>query len=168
MALGTTWHKFLSTRKENNATSMFLSHQILYSQSYNIWALFQINCANVTEYCCIVLVIFAPFFFVQQCKSSQPNVLSQTVFNWDYYKCCIVLSTCLSFALRPRAERPCLPIVTESQHTNETSPSVHGLRAHTVHGLTIIPISLFHRAFLFTKFYVDQRMHLFLSYTKIT
>jgi len=29
-------------------------------------------------------------------------------------------------------------------------------------------ISLFHRAFRFTKFYLYQRMHLFLSYTKIT
>jgi len=29
-------------------------------------------------------------------------------------------------------------------------------------------LSLFHRAFLFTKFYLYQRMHLFLSYTKIT
>ena len=29
-------------------------------------------------------------------------------------------------------------------------------------------ISLFHRAFHFTKFYLYQRMHLFLSYTKIT
>jgi len=28
--------------------------------------------------------------------------------------------------------------------------------------------SLFHRAFRFTKFYLYQRMHLFLSYTKIT
>ena len=29
-------------------------------------------------------------------------------------------------------------------------------------------ISLFHRAFRFIKFYLHQRMHLFLSYTKIT
>jgi len=29
-------------------------------------------------------------------------------------------------------------------------------------------ISLFHSAFRFTKFYLYQRMHLFLSYTKIT
>jgi len=29
-------------------------------------------------------------------------------------------------------------------------------------------ISLFHRAFRFTKFYLHQRMHLFLSFTKIT
>ena len=29
-------------------------------------------------------------------------------------------------------------------------------------------LSLFHRAFRFTKFYLYQRMHLFLSYTKIT
>jgi len=29
-------------------------------------------------------------------------------------------------------------------------------------------ISLFHRAFRFTKFYLYQRKHLFLSYTKIT
>jgi len=28
--------------------------------------------------------------------------------------------------------------------------------------------SLFHRAFRFTKFYLYQRMHLFLSYIKIT
>jgi len=28
--------------------------------------------------------------------------------------------------------------------------------------------SLFHRAFRFTKFYLHQRMHLFLSYIKIT
>ena len=28
--------------------------------------------------------------------------------------------------------------------------------------------SLFHHAFLFIKFYLYQRMHLFLSYTKIT
>jgi len=32
----------------------------------------------------------------------------------------------------------------------------------------IINFSLFHRAFRFTKFYLYQRMHLFLSYTKIT
>jgi len=31
-----------------------------------------------------------------------------------------------------------------------------------------LQISLFHRAFRFTKFYLYQRMHLFLSYTKIT
>jgi len=31
-----------------------------------------------------------------------------------------------------------------------------------------IYFSLFHRAFHFTKFYLYQRMHLFLSYTKIT
>jgi len=29
-------------------------------------------------------------------------------------------------------------------------------------------LSLFHLAFRFTKFYLYQRMHLFLSYTKIT
>ena len=29
-------------------------------------------------------------------------------------------------------------------------------------------LSLFHREFRFTKFYLYQRMHLFLSYTKIT
>ena len=29
-------------------------------------------------------------------------------------------------------------------------------------------ITLFHRAFRFTEFYLYQRMHLFLSYTKIT
>ena len=32
----------------------------------------------------------------------------------------------------------------------------------------VIFFSLFHRAFCFTKFYFYQRMHLFLSYTKIT
>jgi len=32
----------------------------------------------------------------------------------------------------------------------------------------IMFISLFHRAFRFTKVYLYQRMHLFLSYTKIT
>ena len=31
-----------------------------------------------------------------------------------------------------------------------------------------LSISLFHRAFRFTKFYLYQRMHLLLSYTKIT
>ena len=30
-----------------------------------------------------------------------------------------------------------------------------------------VNFSLFHRAFRFTKFYLYQRMHLFLSYTKI-
>ena len=34
--------------------------------------------------------------------------------------------------------------------------------------LTVCNVSLFHRAFRFTKFYLHQRMHLFLSYTKIT
>ena len=34
--------------------------------------------------------------------------------------------------------------------------------------MTYIHVSLFHRAFRFTKFYLYQRMHLFLSYTKIT
>jgi len=29
-------------------------------------------------------------------------------------------------------------------------------------------VSLFHRAFRFTKFYLYQRTHLFLSYTEIT
>ena len=33
---------------------------------------------------------------------------------------------------------------------------------------SIFQISLFHRAFRFTKIYLYQRMHLFLSYTKIT
>ena len=34
--------------------------------------------------------------------------------------------------------------------------------------ISFFKISLFHRAFRFTKFYLYQRMHLFLSYTKIT
>ena len=50
------------------------------------------------------------------------------------------LSTYLSFALIPLDERPCFPIVTESQQTYETSPSVPGLRAHEVRGLAVFPI----------------------------
>ena len=143
MAPVTTWHKFLSTRKKIMQLlcrrPSFLSHQILYSQRNNICALFQTNCANVAEYCCIVLVIFAQFI-VQQCKYSQPNVSLFTLLNWAYYKRYNIWSPCLSFALRPRAERPCLPIFTERQHTYEISPSVRGLQAHELHGLTVFLI----------------------------
>ena len=47
-------------------------------------------------------------------------------------------------------------------------PCLHNLMKCAAHFFFFFQISLFHRTFRFTKFYLYQHMHLFLSYTKIT